>query len=241
MTSVLEWLSAGSSLNLVIAFLTVAIYALFQFFASQNQARDRARTAPSEVPSSTLRNSRQPCETGRFDQARAVKGQQRAALGDDKLSKDSFRVFVQYPTLSLDCRALLVEQGDSALEDGVSLSSDALKSLREAANVCKVFLILCDNSTDGLLEAIVRSALETAHVVGSGNGQVPRHRFLVCTTVPGKVAIVRQLETSLHIECDQGVHEELSRFGVTQWNIMPPGCQNSFVDKVNAVAASYAT
>jgi hypothetical protein len=230
MTNIFEWLSSGASVNLIIAFLIVAVYAIFQLISSHNQTRDRARAGAS---GGSARGNSQS-ETPRSKQSTTARGRPLSPLGDGPLSKDAFRVLKQYPTLSLDCGALFAERGNSALEKGVSLNSDALKVLREAANVGKVYLILCDSITNGFLEAIVRSALETVNIVGNGNGQVPQHRLLVCTTVPGKVAIVRQLETSLHIECDQSVHEELSRFGVTQWYVMPPGSTGSLADKVKA-------
>jgi hypothetical protein len=123
------------------------------------------------------------------------------------------------------------------MEDGVAFDDKCMEILREAANVSKVFLLLHDSSPDGMLEAVVRSALEIAGVLGDGRGRVPKHRFLVCSTPVGKVAIVRQLEAAQHIECDSGVHDELSRFGVPQWLLSRPGQRSDLAAKVASLHA----
>ena len=43
---------------------------------------------------------------------------------------------------------------------------------------------------------------------------VPRHRALFCSTLPGKVAMARQLEADLYVDCDVATLEELRRFNV---------------------------
>ena len=45
-------------------------------------------------------------------------------------------------------------------------------------------------------------------------GAVPRHRALFCSTLPGKVAMARQLEADLYVDCDVATLEELRRFNV---------------------------
>ena len=114
------------------------------------------------------------------------------------------------------------------------MHAGALRVLREASAVSKVYLLLHDSSAHGMLAAIVRSALDAEGVLGAHAGQVAVHRFLVCTTVPGKVAIARQLEAAQHVECDAAVHEELSRFGMQQWLVQRPGSPGSLVAKVEA-------
>lgn len=46
----------------------------------------------------------------------------------------------------------------------------------------------------------MQGALEDAGLIGSGPGQIKAHRLLFCSTLEGKVSIVRQLEPDLHID-----------------------------------------
>lgn len=66
-----------------------------------------------------------------------------------------------------------------------------------AANA-SVYLIT--HVIDDVGEATVRGALENAGLVGSDSGQIKPHRVLFCSTLEGKVSIVRQLEPDLHID-----------------------------------------
>ena len=147
------------------------------------------------------------------------------------------RFFSRVPTTSIDCRALFPESDDAALSSGVSVNADTVTVLREAANVSKVHLILQDTSPDGLLEAVVKSSLDGVGALGSAAGQVPRHRFLVCTTRIGKVALVRQIEAAQHVEREAAVHDQLSQFSVPQWLVAEPGADGSLVQRVLASAA----
>lgn len=49
---------------------------------------------------------------------------------------------------------------------------------------------------------------------GAGAGVVPRHRVLFCSTLPGKVAVARQLEPDLYVDCETATLEELRRFNL---------------------------
>lgn len=49
-------------------------------------------------------------------------------------------------------------------------------------------------------EATCRGALEAGGLVGTRLGQIPPHRLLFCSTLDGKVSIVRQLEPQLHVD-----------------------------------------
>lgn len=66
---------------------------------------------------------------------------------------------------------------------------------------------------DDLEQAVAAASLEAGSVVGSQPGQVPPHRLLFCSTLEGKVAIVRQIEPDVHFESHQGTAESLARFG----------------------------
>ena len=124
--------------------------------------------------------------------------------------------------MSVCCNVLFPESQDEALQEGISLLADVTTILREAANVSKVYLVFHDKSPDGILGAILGSALEADGLLGHGAGQVPKHRVLTCSTEVGKVAIVRQLECSLHIENCNSVYNELARFKTKQWLVAQP-------------------
>lgn len=68
-------------------------------------------------------------------------------------------------------------------------------------------------------EAVVRGALEAAGVIGLNSRQVPPHRLILCETLGGKVAIVRQIEPELHIDGDHLTVNELQRFIPQQLHI----------------------
>lgn len=116
--------------------------------------------------------------------------------------------------------------------EGICLRGDVTTVLREAANVSKVYLVFHDKSPDGLLGAILGSALEADGLLGDGKGQVPKHRVLTCSKEVGKVAIVRQLECSLHIESCTSVYNELARFKTKQWFVSPPNQPRDLVQVV---------
>lgn len=226
----LAWLNSPGFINLAAAVLAVALYLLAQHFAARVRRRDTADAPPAER--AAYASAAQPGPSGAKPAATAA--QSRGPLGSDDLSRAGHAVFCRYPTVSVDCRALFAASDADAVEDGVDVHRDALRVLREACHVSKVYLLLHDSSAHGILAAIVRSALDAEGVLGGDAGQVAAHRFLVCTTTPGKVAIVRQLEAAQHVECDGAVHEELSRFGVQQWLVRRPGLPGSLVHKVQA-------
>lgn len=58
---------------------------------------------------------------------------------------------------------------------------------------------------------------------GSGAGVVPRHRVLFCSTLPGKVAVARQLEPDLYVDCEAATLEELRRFNLKVLRIQRQG------------------
>lgn len=65
---------------------------------------------------------------------------------------------------------------------------------------------------DDVGQAVVTGALEAAGLVGSQPGQLKPHRLLFCSTLDGKVSIVRQLEPDLHIDGSAKTIEDLKRF-----------------------------
>ncbi len=84
------------------------------------------------------------------------------------------------------------------LQDSASVRQQAVPLLLELAKNANVFLIT--HVIDDVGEATVRGALEDAGLVGSAEGQIKPHRLVFCSTLEGKVSIVRQLEPELHID-----------------------------------------
>lgn len=215
------WLSSGT-VQIAIAIIAVGVYILAQQLQGHRPPQTSSSAAGSGTSVSTARIPASHAPPGTAaKQGRAAPA--RRCIGTSAVARASHSVFQAAPTVSIDCRALFSETDAQAADNGVTLDSSALEVVREAAHVSKVSLLLHDTSADGMLDAIVRSSLEGAGIVGDGPSQIPRHRLLVCSTAIGKVAIVRQLEAARHIECDPSTHDELSRFGTQQWLCARPG------------------
>ncbi|GIL56132.1 hypothetical protein Vafri_11577 [Volvox africanus] len=78
------------------------------------------------------------------------------------------------------------------------------------SRVSDVYLIA--HVEDDVGEAVVTGALEAAGVLGNGPGQIRQHHLLCCSTLDGKVPIVRQLEPELHVDGHSGSIDDLKRF-----------------------------
>lgn len=76
---------------------------------------------------------------------------------------------------------------------------------------------------DDVGQAVVLGALEAAGLVGKGTGQVPPHHVLFCSTLDGKVSIVRQIEPDLHIDGSGKTIEDLKRFMPQLLHVTQPG------------------
>lgn len=86
----------------------------------------------------------------------------------------------------------------SLLQESAVLREDAAAVMREIIKMANVYILA--HVIDDLGEATVRGALEAGGLVGPSAGHVPPHRVLFCSTLEGKVSIVRQLEPALHID-----------------------------------------
>ena len=84
------------------------------------------------------------------------------------------------------------------LQDAAIVRQQAVPLVLELAKSANVFLIT--HVIDDVGEATVRGALEDVGLVGSSEGQIKPHRLVFCSTLEGKVSIVRQLEPELHID-----------------------------------------
>lgn len=78
------------------------------------------------------------------------------------------------------------------------MRQQAVPLLLELVKNANVFLVT--HVIDDVGEATVRGALEDVGLVGSSEGQIKPHRLIFCSTLEGKVSIVRQLEPELHID-----------------------------------------
>eukprot|EP00803_Ostreobium_quekettii_P008337 evm.model.scf_5205.1 EVM.evm.TU.scf_5205.1 scf_5205:405-1829(+) len=114
-------------------------------------------------------------------------------------------------TVTISAPGVLLQQcGADELEEGATVKPDAIEVARELTACTQLYLLAQVSSDVG--EAVVRGALEAAGVVGRGWHQVAPHRLLLCQTMAGKVAIVRQVEPELHIDADPRTIEDLQRF-----------------------------
>jgi hypothetical protein len=121
---------------------------------------------------------------------------------------------------------LFKETDPAALSSAATPLPAAAAALRAAlatAGPSKPDLYLLAHVEDDIGEAVVRGTLEHAGLVSdilsssssssSSSGAVcPPHRLLLCGTLEGKVALVRQLESELHIDADLKTVENLRRF-----------------------------
>ena len=94
--------------------------------------------------------------------------------------------------------ARLCEACLHVLQDSASVQETAIPILRELVKHANVFLIT--HVIDDVGEATVRGALEDVGLVGPSAGQIKAHRLIFCSTLEGKVSIVRQLEPELHVD-----------------------------------------
>ena len=95
------------------------------------------------------------------------------------------------------------------LQEGASVRQQAIPILHELARNASVFFIT--HVIDDVGEATVRGALEESGLVGSADGQIKSHRLVFCSTLEGKVSIVRQQMYCMHDvlwnQCVKSVHE----------------------------------
>lgn len=125
-------------------------------------------------------------------------------------------------TVTLSVPGVLLQERDpSQLEEGAFVINDAAEVVKELASCLPLYLLAQVSSDIG--EAVVRGALESANVLGTGPRQVPPHRLILCDTLGGKVAIVRQIEPELHIDGDHRTLSELQRFIPQQLQIYQKG------------------
>ncbi|KAG2447794.1 hypothetical protein HYH02_007251 [Chlamydomonas schloesseri] len=105
---------------------------------------------------------------------------------------------------------LLAECTPAQLQESASVRPEVAEAVREMARVSDVYLLA--HVEDDVGEAVVAGSLEAAGLLGPGPGQVAAHHLLCCSTLDGKVPIVRQLDPDLHVDGHVVSVDELKRF-----------------------------
>lgn len=106
------------------------------------------------------------------------------------------------------------------LQNGATVIPQAISLLSDMAQACEIYLI--SQVLDDIGQAAVTGALEAAGLLGNSRRQIKPHRLLFCSSLEGKVAIVRQLDTQLHFDASATTVDDLYRF-VQLVHIQQPG------------------
>lgn len=116
---------------------------------------------------------------------------------------------------------LTEEWASTDLQEGATLRPAAVEVLRELAACCDTYVLA--QVQDDVGQAVMLGALEASGLVGCGPGQVLPHHILFCSTLNGKVSVVRQIEPELHIDGSGKTIDDLKRFMPQLLHIMQPG------------------
>lgn len=130
---------------------------------------------------------------------------------------------------------LLDQWTPEQLQDSASVQETAIPILRELIKHANVFLIT--HVIDDVGEATVRGALEDVGLVGFSAGQIKAHRLIFCSTLEGKVSIVRQLEPELHVDGHATTVEDLKRFMPQILHVVQKGSHPAAVGNKNVGSA----
>jgi len=117
--------------------------------------------------------------------------------------------------------SLTEEWASTDLQEGVTLRSGAVDVLRELAACTDTYIIT--QVQDDIGQAVMLGSLEAAGLVGTAPGQLLPHHVLFCSTLDGKVSVVRQIEPDLHIDGSGKTIEDLKRFMPQLLHIAQPG------------------
>jgi hypothetical protein len=124
--------------------------------------------------------------------------------------------------VTLSAAGVLTEEWDAAdWTEGATLRPGVAELLRELARAADVYVIA--HVADDVGQALVTGALEAADLLGPGPGQVRPHKLLFCSTLEGKVSLVRQLEPHLHMDAAAATLEGLRRFMPRLLHVVAPG------------------
>jgi hypothetical protein len=117
--------------------------------------------------------------------------------------------------------SLTEEWVSTDLQEGATLRPAAVDIMREVASCADAYIIT--QVQDDVGQAVMLGALEAAGLVGSAPGQILPHHVLFCSTLDGKVSVVRQIEPDLHIDGAGKTIEDLKRFMPQLLHITQPG------------------
>jgi len=138
--------------------------------------------------------------------------------------------------VTLSMSGVLTEEWQASdWHEGATLREDAPGLLTEIASCADTYIIA--HVLDDVGQAVVTGALEAAGVLGSSPGQIKPHKLLFCSTLEGKVSIVRQLEPDLHVDGHPGTIESLRRFMPKLLHVVGPGVQRAETGAPNVVGA----
>lgn len=117
--------------------------------------------------------------------------------------------------------SLTEEWASTDLQEGATLRPAAVEVLREIASCSDAYVIT--QVQDDVGQVAMLAALEAKGLVGSGPGQILPHHVLFCSTLDGKISVVRQIEPDLHIDGAAKTIEDLKRFMPQLLHITQPG------------------
>eukprot|EP00877_Chromochloris_zofingiensis_P010014 jgi/Chrzof1/5266/Cz15g20020.t1 len=131
---------------------------------------------------------------------------------------------------------LLQESQATELGEAANLRQEATDILKEVTSCADTYIIA--HVVDDIGQAVVSGALESAGLLGNQPRQIKTHKVLFCSTLEGKVSLVRQLEPDLHIDGHARTIEDLQRFMPQLLHITPPGSAASAAQgSLNVTAA----
>lgn len=127
--------------------------------------------------------------------------------------------------------SLTEEWVSTDLQEGATLRPAAVDILREVASCADAYIIT--QVQDDVGQAVMLGALEAAGLLGSAPGQILPHHVLFCSTLDGKVSVVRQIEPDLHIDGAGKTIEDLKRFMPQLLHITQPGSAAAGAGSIN--------
>eukprot|EP00775_Hariotina_reticulata_P003151 gene3151-3428_t len=122
------------------------------------------------------------------------------------------------------------------LQEGATLRPEAVEILKEVCT-CADTYVICQVHDD-VGQAVMTGSLEAAGLLGNQPGQLRQHHLLFCSTLDGKVSIVRQIEPDLHIDGSGKTIEDLKRFMPHLLHLPQPSSAAAGQGSSNVVSSS---
>ncbi|GAX75277.1 hypothetical protein CEUSTIGMA_g2722.t1 [Chlamydomonas eustigma] len=130
--------------------------------------------------------------------------------------------------VTISCPNVILQPGQ--ILETAALHPEAAEIVKEMCYM-RLEVYLISMVSDDIGEALISGALESEGVSSASTqfaeGMVPSHRVLFCSTLEGKVAIVRQLEPDLHVDSLDSTVEGLQRFIPALWQVVQSGNDTS--------------